>query len=119
MKKLIVAALLFGVAALAYAFGYAPTRFNGLHIGDPTAATATVATLEVDVPTQLDGTTAINGATTVTGQMTFSTGPILPIVDVAVTSPTVAGQVVRTSANVVYVSSAAVAVSNWLKLGAQ
>jgi len=65
------------------------------------------------------GANTISGTTSVTGQMTFSVAPIIPIVDVAVTSPTAAGQIVRTSANVVYVSSAAVAVSNWLKVGAQ
>jgi hypothetical protein len=56
---------------------------------------------------------------TVTRTLSVTLGVPLPVVDVAVTSPTVAGVLVRTSAYVVYISTATGAVSNWSKVGGQ
>jgi hypothetical protein len=61
-------------------------------------------------------------ASTMTVTNTLSAKTIdgsLPIVDVAVTTPTVTGRLVRTSANVVYISTGTASVSQWSKVGAQ
>ena len=43
----------------------------------------------------------------------------LPTMDIAVTTPTVAGQLVKTSAYVVYVSTNTTGVNGWVKVGSQ
>lgn len=50
---------------------------------------------------------------------TLASGWPIPLVDIAVTTPAAAGLLVRTSANLVYVSTAATGVNNWIKVGAQ
>jgi hypothetical protein len=66
------------------------------------------------------GATTQTGALGVTGMITATGGLTLPIVDVTVSSPTVLGQVVSTSAGLLYISTAAVAdVDSWVKVGGQ
>jgi hypothetical protein len=65
------------------------------------------------------GATTQTGAMTVTGVLTANGGIKIPVVDVTVTTPTVVGVLSRTSAGVVYVSTATVAVGDWIKVGAQ
>lgn len=65
--------------------------------------------------------TTLAGATAVTGVQTISANPIwtMTAVDVAVTSPTAAGQWCRTAAYVIYISTGAGTVSCWSKVGGQ
>lgn len=51
--------------------------------------------------------------------MTTTVGYKLPVVNVAVSTPTAAGLLVRTSAYVVYISTATTGVASWSKVGAQ
>lgn len=64
----------------------------------------------------------VQSGTTVNFQGTITPpagGWPLPVVDITVSTPSVAGLLVQTSASVVYVSTAAVGVANWIKVGAQ
>jgi hypothetical protein len=91
MKKLLLAVLLtFGLATLAYS---APTVFTDLKV---------TGNLEV-----------------VTSVTPPATGAAIPLVDVTVTSPTVAGVLVRTSAYVVYISTNTTNLLGWVKVGGQ
>ena len=73
-----------------------------------------------DLVVDSSGNTAVKGTLAVTGQTTFTTGPVMPSVDVTASSPTVAGQIVITPTNyLVYVSTGVGKVSYWTKVGAQ
>lgn len=63
----------------------------------------------------------VSGASTMTGAVTFTAPPIVPTVDVTVSTPTSAqvGGLAQTSAHVLYIATAAVSISDWIKVGAQ
>lgn len=67
------------------------------------------------------GNISVTGTSTLTGAVTFGAMPIwsMSAIDVTVTSSTVAGQMARTSAYVVYIATGAGTVSCWSKIGAQ
>lgn len=70
---------------------------------------------------QAGSTTTVAGAANLASATVTPPTPgwPLPTVDIAVTTPSVAGLLVKTSASLVYVSTAAVGVANWIKVGAQ
>lgn len=67
------------------------------------------------------GTTRITvGATTaITGALTVSGNLVVPTVDVTATTPTVVGALVKNASGVLYISTATVAVGDWIKVGGQ
>lgn len=93
---------------------------EGLKVGNGTpGVTMNGEDVYIEGTLEVDGATQFDGASTINGQMTFVTGPIIPIFNVAVTSPTVTGQIVRTSAGEVYISTGIGVVSAWSKVGGQ
>lgn len=67
------------------------------------------------------GTTRITvGSTTaITGALTVSGNLVVPTVDVTSTTPTVVGALVKNASGVLYISTATVAVGDWIKVGGQ
>jgi len=61
----------------------------------------------------------VQSGASITGYLAPSVGSQLPVVDVTVTTPTVAGVQVRTSAYVVYIATNTTGVNGWAKVGAQ
>lgn len=53
------------------------------------------------------------------GAMSVSGGFVIPTVDVSVSSPTVLGQLVKTSAYVIYVATNVSNLAGWVKVGGQ
>jgi hypothetical protein len=69
--------------------------------------------------TTLSGAVNLSGGVTVSSQATFSVAPVIPTVNIAVSSPTAAGQIVKTSDYVVYISTGIGNISYWTKVGGQ
>lgn len=68
-----------------------------------------------------NGTTRLTVGSTnaIVGGLTVSGNLVVPTVDVSVTVPTVVGAIVKNSSGVLYISTATVAVGDWIKVGAQ
>lgn len=64
-------------------------------------------------------TNAVTGAMTVSGALTVSGNLVVPTVDVTTTTPTVVGALVKNASGVLYISTATVAVGDWIKVGGQ
>lgn len=99
---------------------------EGLKVGNGTPSTTQDGEdvyieggLEVDGAVRHDGAVTNNSTTALVGLATFTLGPVIPAVDVTVSSPTVTGQIVRTSDGEVYISTGTGVVSAWSKVGGQ
>jgi hypothetical protein len=125
--KRIVGIILASVFIPLTLWAVTPTRLpNGLSIATETQEASTGPTmaagdLYVVGNTKMTGTLSTVGAQTATGAITMNAMPIfgMAAIDVAVTSPTVAGQIARTSAYVIYIASGTGGVAAWIKLGSQ
>lgn len=84
---------------------------GALAVGVFVVAAYAAATKFTDV--LVTGTLQVNGITT------LGAGLKLPVVDVAVSTPSAAGLLVRNSSSVVYISTGATSPSQWSKVGAQ
>lgn len=60
----------------------------------------------------------VSGTLTAAG-VNVSGGFVVPTVDIDTTTPTVAGQLVKTSAFVIYIGTATTSTSSWTKVGGQ
>lgn len=56
---------------------------------------------------------------TVAGTLTASGGVVIPTVDITVSSPTVNGQLIQTTAHVIYVATNTTNLGGWVKVGGQ
>lgn len=67
------------------------------------------------------GSTTHIGSTTFSGAVSFGSSVVVPTVDITVTSPTVLGQLVKTSTYVLYIGTCVTpsSTTNWIKVGAQ
>lgn len=112
MEKIVLCLMAMLMTVSLYA---APSRTggkSGLVVGTQAQETASGVTVGA-------GDLLVADELTVVGATTFTGAVILPTVDVAVTSPTVVNQIVKTSAYVLYISTAVGKVSNWIKIGGQ
>jgi len=123
MKKIIG---LIAIMAIFSAIAIAQTRFpRGISVATETQEIANgitgVGDCYVAGNAKVSGTMTVTGATVNTGAVTFSAMPVfgMTAIDVAVTSPTVAGQIGMTSAYVIYISSGTGKVAYWIKVGGQ
>ena len=121
MKKVIVIAVVCAaIAGIVYA-ATPPTCTGpsaGMVVGtqaqaDVASASQGAGDLYVADELKVSGTTTLVGPVTVGGVIT------LPVVDITVTSPTVAGQMCTTSTYLQYISTAAGKVGNWIRVGSQ
>ena len=119
MKKLIgLVAIVALFASLALA---GATRLpGGLSVASETQEVASGVTMG-DGDTYIADALTVGGATTLTGAVTFGSTVVVPTVDITVTSPTVLGQLVKTSAYVLYIGTCVTPskTTNWIKVGAQ
>lgn len=123
MKKLIgLVAIVALFASLALA---GSTRLpGGLSVATETQEVASGVTMgdgDVYIADALTvgGATTHVGSTTLTGAVAVSGVFTFPVVDITVTSPTVAGQYCTTSAYLLYVATSTGKVANWIRVGAQ
>jgi len=93
----------FGVVVLFVALAY--------------AASTTFTNVRVKGSLQVAGVSTMDSVSA--GQVTLTGGLILPVVDVAVSTPSAAGLLVRTAASVVYISTGTANPTQWSKVGAQ
>ena len=66
----------------------------------------------------ISGNVGISGTATV-GSLSNSGVTVVGVVDVTVSTPSAVGQLVRTSANILYISTATATAGSWQKVGAQ
>lgn len=109
----------FAIAASApgSAAAFLPGTTNTNALGSSSLRFSNVYTTLLNV----SGATTQTGALTVTGVLSADGGAKIPVVDITVATPTAAqvGALFRTSANVVYIATAATSVSDWIKVGGQ
>jgi hypothetical protein len=61
----------------------------------------------------------VAGTLTASGGLTVAGGFVIPTVDIAASSPTVLGQLVKTTGYVIYVATNVTDVNGWVKVGGQ
>lgn len=126
MKRLKISLLLLAIASV----GLLVLSEMSVSVGAYTNALATIFPGDVRVDDlklngndilDSSGTTRITvGSTTaITGALTVSGNLVVPTVDVTATTPTVVGALVKNASGVLYISTATVAVGDWIKVGGQ
>jgi len=126
MKKGNLLAAAFGaIAFVSLAFG-AYTKFTDLQttgdliVGDAlTVSGATTLSGGISGATSLTGNTDVTGTFDATGAITGDSLTISGVVDVTVTTPTVAGMLVIDSSYILYIATATTSVNDWIKVGTQ
>lgn len=109
MKSKILTGLIAVIVFVAVAYA-ASTKFTSVTITD---------TLSVGGASILSGNISTSGDLTASGNIIGSRVQLVGTVDVAVSTPLVVGQLVRTSTNVLYISTGTTNPTQWSKIGAQ
>lgn len=116
MRRTLAMLLSFVVLAAGIVYGGSvPTTFTDLSVtGDLKVGNGTPSVTQNGEDAYIEGTFEVDGAARFDGQVTFTTYPIIPTVDIAVTSPTIAGQLARSTAGVLYISSGPGTLESWV-----